>query len=150
MSYMDIALEEAYKGIRNGEGGPFGAVVVRNGKIIGRGHNRVLVDCDPTMHGEVAAIRDACRNVGSHDLKGSVLYTTAYPCPMCMSAAMWANIKKIVYGCTAHDTAEIGFRDEDFYSALREGEDMILLECTQHEDCKKLFDEYCRLKGKRY
>ena len=150
MSYMDIALEEAYKGIRNGEGGPFGAVVVRDGEIIGRGHNRVLADCDPTMHGEVAAIRDACRNAGSHDLKGSVLYTTAYPCPMCMSAAMWANIERIVYGCTAHDTAGIGFRDEDFYLALRAGEDMVPLECTQHEDCIKLFEEYCRLKGKRY
>ena len=82
MMYMDIAAAEAYKGIRNGEGGPFGAVIVRDGEIIGKGHNRVLADHDPTMHGEVAAIRDACKNIGSHDLSGCTLYTTAAPCAL--------------------------------------------------------------------
>ena len=150
MMYMDIAADEAYKGIRNGEGGTFGAVIVRDGEMIGKGHNRVLADHDPTMHGEVAAIRDACKNIGSHDLSGCTLYTTAYPCPMCLSAAMWANISRIVYGCTAHDTAEIGFRDEDFYTALKNGMKIIPLECEQREDCLKVFEEYCKLKGKRY
>ena len=147
---MKTALEEAFSGIRSGDGGPFGAVVVKDGKVIGRGHNRVLAEHDPTMHGEVAAIRDACRNTGSHNLSGCVLYTTAYPCPMCMGAAMWANIDKIVYGCTAHDTAEIGFRDEAFYDALRSGEEIIPMACEDREGCLELFSEYVRLRANRY
>ncbi|MDE6593899.1 MAG: nucleoside deaminase [Oscillospiraceae bacterium] len=142
MNYMKIAVNEAREGIEKGEGGPFGAVVVRDGKVIGRGHNRVLADCDPTMHGEVAAIRDACKAEGVHSLKGAVLYTTAYPCPMCMCAAMWANIDKIVYGCTAEDTAEIGFRDEDFYSAFGSGEFPCTLVCEGREECLEVFGEY--------
>lgn len=150
MSFMKIAADEAYKGIRNGEGGPFGAVVVKDGRIIGRGHNRVLIDHDPTMHGEVAAIRDACKNIGSHSLKGCTLYTTAYPCPMCLSASLWANIDRIVYGCTASDTADIGFRDEEFYESLRSGNDPVSLECEGREECLELFGEYQKLKAERY
>ncbi len=149
MNYMDIAIEEAYKGIRNGEGGPFGSAVEKDGQIIGKGHNRVLADHDPTMHGEIAAIRNACRNIGSHDLSGCVLYTTAYPCPMCLNAAMWANIEKIVYGCTIRDTAAIGFRDEDFYETIRSGKAMPL-ECMQRDDCIELFEEYKRLRIEKY
>lgn len=150
MSFMKIALEEAYKGIRSGEGGPFGAVIVKDGKIIGKGHNRVLADHDPTMHGEVAAIRDACRNIQSYNLSGCTLYTTAYPCPMCLSASMWANVERIVYGCTASDTADIGFRDEDFYEAIRSGEKLPPIECEDREGCLELFGEYERLRAERY
>lgn len=150
MSYMDTAVAEALDGIRNGEGGPFGAVIVKDGRIIGKGHNRVLADHDPTMHGEVAAIRDACKNLGTYNLRGCILYTTAYPCPMCLSAAMWANIDRIVYGCTAHDTAEIGFRDEDFYNALKGEKEIIPLECDSRRECLKVFEEYTRIKGKLY
>lgn len=150
MNFMKIAAEEAHCGITNGEGGPFGAVIVKDGKIIGQGHNRVVADHDPTMHGEVAAIRNACKNIASHDLSGCVLYTTAYPCPLCMSAAMWANIEKIVYGCTVRDTTEIGFRDEQFYEALKNGTEVIPLECEEREECLKVFDEYVKLKGKKY
>lgn len=150
MDYMKEALAEAYAGIRVGDGGPFGAVIVRNGEIIGRGHNRVLADHDPTMHGEVAAIRDACRHVGSHDLQGCVLYTTAYPCPMCMAVAMWANLTEIVYGCTAEDTAEIGFRDAAFYAALQTGESPISLTESHRADCQALFAEYRALHAERY
>lgn len=149
MNYMKIALDEAYNGIRNGEGGPFGAVIVRDGEIIGKGHNRVLADHDPTMHGEVAAIRNACRNIGSHSLKGCTLYTTAYPCPMCMSAALWSGIDRIVYGCTVTDTAGIGFSDNDFYNAIKSG-DAIPLECEERESCLELFKEYESLKAQRY
>lgn len=149
MSYMIIAADEAYKGIRNGEGGPFGAVIVKDGEIIGQGHNRVLADHDPTMHGEVAAIRDACKRSGTHSLKGCTLYTTAYPCPMCMSAALWAGIEKIVYGCTVDDTADIGFKDDEFYDAIRSGE-AIPLECSDRDICQELFREYDSLKAQRY
>lgn len=150
MSYMNTALEEAFEGIRNGDGGPFGAVVVKDGNIIGQGHNRVLSAHDPTLHGEIDAIRRACGNIGSHDLTGCVLYTTAYPCPMCMCAAMWANVERIVYGCTSEDAAEIGFRDDDFYSAFRDGKNTAVLECEEREECLALFDEYRRLNGERY
>lgn len=150
MSYMKIAVREALSGIEAGDGGPFGAAVVKDGKVIGRGHNRVIADCDPTMHGEIAAIRDACRNTGSHSLKGAVLYTTAYPCPMCMCAAMWANVDKIVYGCNAHDTADIGFRDEDFYNAFEGKNFPAEISCEDREECLKLFEHYRELHGERY
>ncbi len=143
IDFMKTAADEALNGIRNGCGGPFGAVVVRDGKIIGKGHNCVLSEHDPTMHGEVAAIRDACRKIGSHDLKGCTLYTTAYPCPMCLSAAMWANIEKIVYGCTCEDTALLGFRDDVFYKSLSGEMDMpVSLVCESREICLEVFDEY--------
>ena len=111
--YMNEAIKEALEGITQGHGGPFGAVVVKDDQIIGKGHNRVLGDHDPTCHGEVAAIRDACRNIGTHDLSGSVIYTTGEPCPMCLYACLWANIEKIYCGCTIEDNAAIGFRDEE-------------------------------------
>lgn len=118
--WMKIAIEEAYEGIKRKHGGPFGAVIVKDGKIVGRGHNRVLVNHDPTCHGEMEAIRDASKNLGSHDLSGTVLYTTAAPCPMCKGAVLWANIEKVFYGCTIQDTDNIGFRDEVFYKRWEE------------------------------
>lgn len=83
-AFMQAALEEAYAGIEAGDGGPFGTVIVKDGEIVGRGHNRVVVNQDPTCHGEMEAIRDACRNLGTFDLSGCELYTTAEPCPMCL------------------------------------------------------------------
>jgi len=84
--YMKKAIEEAYEGIKSGEGGPFGAVIVKGGRIIGAGHNTVLKDNDPTAHAEVNAIRSASQKINNYDLSGSVLYTTTEPCPMCFSA----------------------------------------------------------------
>ncbi len=138
--FMKAALDEAYDGIRNGDGGPFGAVVVRNGEIIGRGHNCVLKCGDPTHHGEIAAIRDACAKLGTHDLSGCELYTTAEPCPMCLGAVMWANIETVYYGCTTADTAKIGFRDEKFYNTLRSRG--ISMNCCERDACLELFGEY--------
>ena len=94
MDYMHDAIEEAYKGIRAGDGGPFGAVIVKDGRIVGRGHNSVIRDQDATMHGEIAAIRDASRTLGTFDLSGCTLYSTAEPCPMCLCASMWADIDR--------------------------------------------------------
>ena len=96
--FMLIATQEADSNLTTNEGGPFGAVIVKDGKIVGRGHNRVLIKHDPTCHAEVEAIRDACQNLGTHDLTGCELYTSCYPCPMCLSATIWANIKKVYYG----------------------------------------------------
>lgn len=116
--FMTIAKEEASSNLTTNEGGPFGAVIVKDGEIVGRGHNRVLVNHDPTCHAEIEAIRDACRNLGTHDLTGCIVYTSCYPCPMCLSAIIWANITKVYYGNTAKDAAAIGFRDDFIYNFI--------------------------------
>ena len=115
--FMRIAIKEAEKGIRNGHGGPFGAVIVKNDKVIAKGHNHVVINNDPTCHGEIDAIRKACKKLRTFDLSGCELYTTHYPCPMCACAIQWANIKKVYFGCNVDDTADIGFRDKDFLIA---------------------------------
>lgn len=116
--FMDRAIALAREGVAGGHGGPFGAVIVRNGHIIGEGHNRVLSATDPTAHAEVTAIRDAARNEHQFDLSGSTIYVNAFPCPMCMSAIFWARIDKIYYACTPEDAEQIGFDDQEFYRQL--------------------------------
>lgn len=142
--YMQIAIQEARSGILVGDGGPFGSVIVKDGVIIGRGHNMVLRNHDASAHGEVSAIRDAGMRLGTHDLSGSVIYTTGEPCPMCLCACMWANIDRVYYGCTIEENEKIGFRDERFNSLLGIGRDDMsdYLIQTDHEACVKLFDEY--------
>ena len=138
MEYMKEAIKEAYNGIKQKHGGPFGCVIVKGNKIIGRGHNQVLVNHDPTCHGEMMAIRNACSNIQSHDLSGCTLYTTAAPCPMCKGAILWANIDKVYYGCTIEDTDSIGFRDEKFYSNWNQEMGQVL----DRESCLQLFADY--------
>lgn len=147
MGFMDEAIKEAYLGIKNNHGGPFGSVVVKDGKIIGRGHNRVLLHQDPTCHGEVEAIRDACKNISSHDLSGCELYTTAEPCPMCKGAILWANITKVYYGCNIEDTDRIGFRDQVFYDNWN-NEDIMVEQ--DRDSCLKLFEDYANGDNERY
>ncbi|MCQ2495554.1 MAG: nucleoside deaminase [Lachnospiraceae bacterium] len=142
INYMEVALTEAYEGINNGHGGPFGSVVVKDGEIVGRGHNRVLLKKDPTCHGEMEAIRDACQKLGSHDLSGCVLYTTAEPCPMCLGAILWSNIATVYYGCNVDDTDKIGFRDDIFYRYLNGESDILELKEADREMCLKLFKDY--------
>lgn len=150
MEYMNEAIKEAYDGIRAGHGGPFGSVITMDGKIIGRGHNRVLVNHDPTCHGEVEAIRDACKNQGTHDLKGAVLYTTAAPCPMCRGAILWANIEKVYYGCNIEDTDKIGFRDQVFYDNWDKADTEAFAKELGRKECLELFEEYNNGQNKRY
>lgn len=134
--FMQQAIREASVGIGSNHGGPFGAVVVKDGKIVGVGHNEVLKNQDPTCHGEIMAIRDACRNLGTWNLSDCELYTTAYPCPMCAGAIQWSNIKKVYYGCDLDDTSDIGFTDDQFYDTP--------LRCEQvsHKACRDLFMAY--------
>ncbi len=148
--FMQMAIEEARRGIHAGDGGPFGSVVVKNGKVIGQGHNKVVKDNDPTCHGEVAAIRDACKNLNSFDLKGAEIYTTSEPCPMCLGAVLWANIDKIYYGCTIKENDMIGFRDEVFYDYLSISTDKMQEKMQQldHEECLNLFREYLTIKNR--
>ena len=144
--YMKIAKELADENIETNAGGPFGACVVKDGKIIGRGSNHVLANNDPTAHAEVMAIRDACKNINSYDLSGCELYTSCYPCPMCISAIIWSNITKIYYGNTKEDAENIGFRDKFIYETIDKidrGEKSILnLECIDRDETIKSFNEY--------
>ncbi len=106
------------KMLRN-EGGPFGAVIVRNGKTVGRGWNRVTSANDPTAHAEVSAIRDACRKLKTFHLEGCVIYVSCEPCPMCLAAIYWARIGKIFYANTRRDAARIRFDDDRIYREIR-------------------------------
>lgn len=141
--FMKLAVDEARKGINARHGGPFGCVIVRDGAVVGSGHNEVIKQSDPTCHGEMMAIRNACKKLGSHDLSGCELYTTAEPCPMCRGAIMWANISKVYYGCNVADTDSIGFRDKVFY----ESEEKFSEELDRSE-CLKVFAEYAAIKDK--
>ena len=147
--YMELAIAEALKGIRGGEGGPFGAIIVKDGKVIGVGHNEVVKNNDPTCHGEMMAIHDACKNLGTFDLSGSTIYTTGEPCPMCLGAILWANIDKVYYGCNVVDTAQIGFRDEKFYELSKPGNKEKFVKELDRQGCLKLYAEYSSLEGKK-
>lgn len=102
-------------------GGPFGAVIYKDGKKVAGSCNHVLANNDPSAHGEVSAIREACSVLGTWDLSGCVLYTSCEPCPMCLMTAMWANISKIYFAATREDAAAIGFKDDELYRLLRDG-----------------------------
>lgn len=116
--YMKIVKELAKGNLKTNEGGPFGACVVENGEVIGKGANKVLAQKDPTAHAEIMAIRDACQKKGTYDLKDCELYTSCYPCPMCLSAIIWSNIKTVYYGNTKEDAKKIGFRDDFLYEYI--------------------------------
>ncbi|MFY3743286.1 nucleoside deaminase [Anaeromyxobacter sp. Red801] len=115
---MRRAIELGRQGMQAGDGGPFGAVIVRDGEIVGEGWNRVVATNDPTAHGEVVAIRDACRRAGTFDLSGCELYTSGEPCPMCLAAIYWARIDRVFYGFGIEDAARIGFDDRVIYQEL--------------------------------
>lgn len=148
---MRRAIELARKGMTRGAGGPFGAVIVRNGEIVGEGWNRVLETNDPTAHGEVSAIRDACARLGTHSLEGCEIHTTGQPCPMCLGAIHWARIGRIYYGFRIEDAAEIGFDDSEFYRqfALPSGERAIPAEESCREEALVLARDYLQLPGRR-
>ncbi len=116
---MRAAIEEAVYGVEKGEGGPFGAVIVKDGKILARAHNQVLLTHDPTAHAEVQAIRKASSLLGRFDLSDCVLYASCEPCPMCLGAIHWAKLRKVVYGATSYDAAEAGFDDSYVYDVIR-------------------------------
>ena len=116
--YMQEAIQLAETGMRLGEGGPFGAIIVREKKIIGRGWNRVLATNDPTAHAEITAIRDACSRTQNYWLEGAAIYVNCEPCPMCLSAIYWARIARLTYGASRDDAAAIGFDDALIYTEV--------------------------------
>ena len=148
--YMKMAINEAKKGIKEGHGGPFGAVIVKDNKVVAKGHNLVLKTNDPTNHGEMMAIHKACKKLQTYDLSGCEIYTTGEPCPMCMAAILWANIDKVYYGCNILDTENIGFRDAKFYEMQKPGEREKLVKEIDREECLKLYKDYISLKHTIY
>lgn len=116
--FMLKAIEEAKTGIHHNHGGPFGAVVVKDNQIVGRGHNCVPSTNDPTAHAEVNAIRNACQTLNTFNLKGCVIYTSCEPCPMCLAAIYWARLDKVYYAANQEDAANIGFDDRFFYQEI--------------------------------
>ncbi|CAH2213755.1 nucleoside deaminase [Tepidibacter aestuarii] len=129
--FMSIAIEEAFSGIKNNDGGPFGAVIVRNGEIIAKAHNEVIKTNDPTSHAEIVAIRRASNILGRFDLSDCEIYSSCEPCPMCFAAIHWAKITKLYYGCTREDAAKIGFDDQYIYDVINGTEKNKKVQVTQ-------------------
>lgn len=152
--YMKIAKELSEDNLKTNVGGPFGACIVKDGKIIGKGSNHVLANNDPTAHAEVTAIRDACKNINSYDLSGCEIYTSCYPCPMCLSAIIWSNIKKCYYGNTKEDAATIGFRDDFIYDYINNidnesnGSDTLELQSMDRDETIKAFNDFSNKEDK--
>jgi guanine deaminase len=121
--FMQAAIELSEYAVREGHGGPFGCVVVKDGQIVGRGWNTVLRDNDPTAHAEIMAIRDACAQLGSHQLQGCDIYTSCEPCPMCMGAVYWARPARLYYANNRKDAAAIGFDDSFIYEEINISDD---------------------------
>lgn len=142
--FMRRAIELSRKGMEAGDGGPFGAVIVQKRKIVGEGWNRVIVTKDPTAHGEIVAIRAATQSLGSFNLDGCDLYTSAHPCPMCLGAIYWARIDRIYYANSGQDAAAIGFDDEFIYQQfIRLPQERLVPEGQLlAKEARRVFDDY--------
>lgn len=140
---MQQAVKEAQRGVAKNHGGPFGAVIVKDGKIIAKAHNQVIKSNDPTAHAEVNVIKKASKKLQTFDLCGCEIYTTCMPCPMCLGAIKWANIKTIYYGALSQDADSIGFRDKEFY----EKEHLNLINIDRAE-CLEPFKEWQKKEDK--
>ena len=137
---MSVAYNEATNGMLHDEGGPFGAVIVKDSKIIATAHNEVLLQKDPTAHAEINAIRKASKKLDDFNLSGCILYTTCMPCPMCLGAIMWARISTVYYGATQEDAQKGGFDDIHFYEMLDKKDKGLNLKQIEHKINAELFD----------
>lgn len=141
--YMQAAISRAAYTSKVNIGGPFGACIVKDGEIIAIASNTVLFDNDPTAHAEINAIRKACKKLQTYDLTGCELYATGYPCPMCLSAIIWANIDKVYYGTDINDAEAIGFRDDFIYNFIKgTSNHKLTIEQLDREECLTLFINY--------
>ncbi len=142
--FMKIAIQEALQGMNSNDGGPFGAVIVRNGEIISSAHNEVVKTNDPTAHAEVTALRKASSLLGRFDLSDCEIYSTCEPCPMCFAAIHWAKIKKLYYGSTREDAASIDFDDQYIYDVINGTATELQVEVVQvnREESLKPFIEW--------
>jgi len=148
--YMELAIRIAAENIDNGNGGPFGAVVVKNGKIIAASGNKVTSSNDPTAHAEVVAIREACQVLHNFDLTGCTIYASCEPCPMCLAAIMWARIDGIFYAADRNDAAFAGFDDEKFYDefARPSGERLLPAQQILQEKAVEVFSKWIEKEDK--
>lgn len=148
--FMKKGIKKAFDTMSQNIGGPFGAVIVKNNKIISVASNSVLKTNDPTAHAEINAIRKAGKKLKTYDLKGCELYATGYPCPMCLSAIIWSNISKVYFGCNPKDAENIGFRDDFIYEYIvslrnnNENKKLLSLIELDRNDCLELFKEYSK------
>ena len=150
LEFLIEAIRLSRENITDGLGGPFGAVIVKDGKIIGEGKNVVLESNDPTAHAEIQAIRNASKHLNNYDLQGCEIYTSCEPCPMCLAAIYWARIDYIYFANTKKDAAEIGFDDDFIYKelSLPENERKIKMVRYNLEDAKKVFLDWIKLENK--
>jgi len=148
--YMKEAIEEAFRGMRSNDGGPFGAVIVKDAEIIAVGHNEVLKTNDPTAHAEIVAIRKATSKLGRFDLSDCEIYSTCEPCPMCYSAIHWAKMKTLYYGATRYDAADIDFDDQYIYDVImgKASKQQINKEQIEQEECLRPFKEWAEKEDK--
>lgn len=147
---MSEAIALSNKGVNNNSGGPFGCIVVKEDRIVGKGFNKVTSTNDPTAHAEIVAIRDACRNLGTFQLEGCEIYTSCEPCPMCLGAIYWARPAVIYYANTRNDAAEIGFDDSMIYEEINKhmNQRKIPVINLGREDAQKIFVEWLQKKDK--
>lgn len=145
--FMQAAIEEAFVGMRKGEGGPFGAVIVKDGKIIARAHNEVLSTFDPTMHAEVNVIRKATKLLGRFDLSDCEIYSSCEPCPMCFAAIHWAKMKKLYFGASRFDAADIDFDDQYIYDVINKTAkvEQVEIEVIDVEEALAPFKEWSKM-----
>ncbi len=149
-AFMAEAIALAEKNVKSLHGGPFGAVVVKEGKIVGMGSNKVTVENDPTAHAEIVAIRDAAKNLGTFDLSGCEIYSSCEPCPMCLGAIYWARFDKLYYAATKDDAAKANFDDSFIYKefSLPKEERSILAVQMMRESAVKVFDAWIKEENK--
>ncbi len=148
--FMNEAITLSEKNLEMMHGGPFGAVVVKDGRIIGRGYNRVILTNDPTAHAEIIAIRDACNNLKSFLLEGCDIYSSCEPCPMCLGAIYWSRPRKLFYGATRHDAELIGFDDYFFYQEMEKSEERRVIKTVRimRDEALKVFQEWEKIPWK--
>ena len=149
--HLATAAQKAREGVQNGHGGPFGAVVVHNAKPIAIAANEVLLRHDPTAHAEILAIRAACRHLQTPHLRHCTLYTTCYPCPMCMGAVLWARLPRVVYAATPQEAALAGFDDQAFYQHLEKKQfEAVHLAYQSHAEVSALFAQWQHMANDRH
>lgn len=142
--FMTVAVQEAFQGMRAGDGGPFGAVIVKDGEIIATGHNEVLKTNDPTAHAEIVAIRKATAKLGRFDLSDCEIYSSCEPCPMCFAAIHWAKMKRLYFGASRYDAAAIDFDDQYIYDVINKtaSKEQVEVHTIDCDHCLEPFREW--------
>jgi tRNA(Arg) A34 adenosine deaminase TadA len=145
--YMELALSLAQRNMEERKGGPFGAVIVKDGEIIASGSNTVLQETDPTCHAEIVAIRKACEVTGEYHLEGCTLYSSCEPCPMCLGAIYWSRIDRLVFAAGKEDAAIAEFADEEIYEEFKKSlaDRKIPTEQVMQQEARRIFEEWKRL-----